>query len=84
MVLAHGGQGEWNRLGSSGKEEITTGRPALTLPERQAGQEIMMRNCGDPGLGLFLIPALFPFDPHTEDHQVDNIMKKIEITKLPI
>ena len=60
MVLAHGGQGEWNRLGSSGKEEITTGRPALTLPERQAGQEIMMRNYGDPGLGIVFDPNIIP------------------------
>ena len=58
MVLAHGGQGEWNRLGSSGKEEITTGRPALTLPERQAGQEIMMRHYGDSSLEIVFDPRI--------------------------
>ena len=85
MVLAHGGQGEWNRLGSSGKEEITRGRPppALApapppappappaLADRQAGRETMGR-CGDPGFGWGLLPTLITIQ---RINQVDNSSK---------
>ena len=81
MVLAHGGQGEWNRLGSSGKEEITREGGLLLhlllllllhlLCHTPVGRETMGR-CGDPRLEWVLLPKLITIQ---RINQVDNSSK---------
>ena len=73
MVLAHGGTGgEWNRVGSSGKEEITTGRPPPALTFDNLDKKSSFGMVFDPNI-LIAIQRV---------NQVDNVLRKVEIKKL--